>query len=719
MEVQKMRESLLYGIISVMLIVLVVGCELPPEQPAVVDPDDPLVKEVPTEGLAGAGSGPVEISYDPTLEIATKRFKSEQDLIAFVRENSGSGTAYGQVWRTSSLIEPSAVEESDMVAIAGAAEKSAEFSETNNQVASVDEADIIKTDGDYIYTVSGDTLFIVKAYPGEDADVVSTIEFDNRPSSLFINGDYMAVFGNYYDIDFFNKVGFRPRSGMSYFNIYDVRDRENPELVKEYKFEGSYFNARMAGDYVYFVVRSSPEYRVLPPMPIIFDGVERSHVAVDDVYYYNIPYQNAQFVSVHSIDIDSPAKAIESKSVAVEGSQNLYMSEDNIYITYTEWISEYDLRQKILIGLLDKYLTDFDRELVEKIWDTDSDILSKHEKESKVYQIYLSYLNYMDSDERDEIEDSAEELLLEQLEELEYLEFTVINKLSVDRGEIEVEGNGKVPGHVINQFSLDEDDGVLRIATTVSQRWSRFNKGRTESTNNVYALDGDMEIIGELEGLAEGEQIYSTRFMGDKLYMVTFRQVDPFFVIDLGNPRDIKELGELKIPGFSRYLHPYDEDTIIGIGQDATATGRTKGLKISLFDVSDFENPEEIAKFVTEERYAQSTALYEHKAFLFSKDKELLVIPAYSYDWDDNDGYNGAFVFHITKDEIELRGLIDHSMAADAGYRYRYSARVERSLWIEELLYTKSPTLLRINEIDDLSSVKNVELKKSGGIKVY
>ncbi len=156
------------------------------------------------------------------------------------------------------------------------------------------------------------------------------------------------------------------------------------------------------------------------------------------------------------------------------------------------------------------------------------------------------------------------------------------------------------------------------------------------------------------------------------------------------------------------------------IGQEATETGRTTGLKISLFDVSDFENLKEIAKFVTDERYADSTALYEHKAFLFSKDKELLVIPAYSYDygweWDEEGksgaAYNGAFVFHITRDEIELRGLIDHSgsIASDK-YYYYYGSLVERSLYIENQLYTKSPHLLRINELEDLSSVKDITLE--------
>ncbi len=201
--------------------------------------------------------------------------------------------------------------------------------------------------------------------------------------------------------------------------------------------------------------------------------------------------------------------------------------------------------------------------------------------------------------------------------------------------------------------------------------------------------------------------------------MVTFWQVEPFFFFDLSDPENIIPLGELKIPGFSRYLHPYDENMIIGIGRDATETGRTKGLKISLFDVSDPEDPQEIVNFVTEERYAQSNALYEHKAFLFSKEKELLVIPAYSHSYDDSDqSYNGAFVFKINEEEIELRGLIDHSMAVPD--RYWYSPTVERSLYIEDLLYTKSPSLIRINDLDDLRSVRNVTLESSSGnIKVY
>ncbi|MFC1648845.1 beta-propeller domain-containing protein [Nanoarchaeota archaeon] len=664
----------------------------------------------------------VETKFDIADTVKTSSFQSLEEYEAFVKSHEG-GDYYGGVAMDGMMrgdvmmVEQAVAESMDSAPTAMPVAKGAgaDYSETNIQVAGVDEADIIKTDGEYIYTVSSNNLFIIKAYPGEDAEIVSEMKFKSKPSGIFINGDTLAVFGRFNDIEFFRESDFTPRHGMTYFKIYDISDKENPELEKDYKFEGNYFNARMVGNYVYFVLNQQPEYRPIWPTPVLFDGMEPRAMPVEDIFYFDIPYRNPNMVTVHSVNLDS--YETNSKSIMAEYGQNMYMSHENLFITYTEYVNEWDLRQDIQMELLKPYLTDSDKALVEKIKLVDNDVMSYYDKKNKIRQIHMAYLNYISRDEQDELEDETEEILKKKLEDFKYFEFTVINKIAYDNGKLSVEANGKVPGHVINQFSMDEHDGVFRIATTINRRWDSFGKERTESTNNIYTLDEDMEVLDALEGLAEGESIYSTRFMGDMLYMVTFRQVDPFFVIDLSNPRNIKELGELKIPGFSRYLHPYDENTIIGLGQEATETGRTTGLKISLFDVSDFENPKEIAKFVTEQRYAQSSAMYEHKAFLFSKEKELLVIPAYSSDHETGEGYNGAFVFHITRDEIELRGLIDHSKGVTF---YQYGPNVERSLYIEELLYTKSPNLLRINEIDDLSSVKDIKLKGStGDIPVY
>src|SRR4030043_482439 len=707
----------IFGILMLAAVLLLTACQVVP--PGTGGPGTVL-----TQGTYSS----TEI-FDPTTELAAKSFKSETEFSDFVKNNAGGSSYYyrggmmldAAMEKSVSSVAPTAGGTGANAAVQVNAEEGG-FSTTNNQVTGVDEGDIMKTDGSYIYTVPGSTVFIIKAYPGVDAEVVSTIKFKSQPQGLFINGDKLAVYGNFYDLDFFKEIDFVPRQGMTFFSIYDVSDKENPDLIKDYKFEGYYFQSRMMEDYVYFVTTKGTEWRKDYPTPLMIDGTTIKAMPIDRIYYYPIPYQSVQFANIHAIDLKNPSKEVNSKSIAVEASQNMYMSGNNIFITYTEYINEYELRNKIIIDLLMPKLTESDKELIAKIKETDNDVLSQYEKESKILQIVETYVNYMDDSDQQDFQDQVDTELQKKLDEYEYMEYTIINRVSVDNGEISIAANGKMPGHVNNQFSMDEYNDVLRIATTISQRWSYY-KGEsqeTASTNNVFTLDKDLDLMDSLKGLAKGETIQSTRFMGNRLYMVTFRQVDPFFVIDLSNPNNIEELGKLKIPGFSRYLHPYDENTIIGIGRDTSATGAQRGLKISLFDVTDVENPKEIAKFVTEEDYAQSTAEFEHKAFLFRKANNLLEKPAYSYNYRPcysdvcpagSEGYNGAFVFKITKSEITLRGLIDHSQ----GYKDYYSPAVERSLYIQELLYTKSPSLLRINKISDLSKVKNIDLETTGG----
>lgn len=668
--------------------------------------------------------------FNPKEDVKIKSFSSDADFLDFIKKNSAGQTYsyYGAGLRGGVMMDASMekmvssvapITGADLPTMVNADE--GDYSTTNNQVDGVDEADLMKTDGDYIYTITQNTLYIVKAYPGNESKVVSTLKLDGTPQGLFIQGNTIAVFGDFYNLDFFKTIDFVPRNGMTFFNIYDMTNKENVTLLKEYKFEGRYFQARMKDDFVYFVALSGMERRDYPT-PLMFDGGIRTSMPVKDIFYYPIPYSYPQLASVHAIKIADTASQINSKSVVVEGASNMFMG-DNLFITYTEYINEWKIRETITSDLMIEKLTESDKALVGKIKNTDNDVLSQAEKDSKIMQIIYSYMNYLSENERDVLQEEIDKKTEEKMKEYEYLEYTVINKITVNKGNIEIGGFGKVPGHVINQFSMDEKDNVFRIATTISQRWPiMFYKASydidankpTESENQVHSLDKDLNNIGSLKGLAKGEQIYSTRFIGDRLYMVTFKQVDPFFVIDLSDPKNIKELGKLKIPGFSRYLHPYDENMIIGIGRDATESGRTGGLKISLFDVTDVENPKETAKFVTSEKYAQSTAEYEHKAFLMSKEKNILVIPAYNYDYDymgksGGQEYNGAMVFKITKDSITLKGIVDHSKNT----QNYYGPLVERSLYIKELLYTKSPGLIRINTIDDLTSVNEVTLEEN------
>ncbi len=656
--------------------------------------------------------------FEPKKGIEAKTFSSEKEFASFITSHSSSGNYLRGFGGIEVLARPMPDSISDSgVALAESLPSSKatavaeDYSKTNVQVKGVDEADIIKTDGKYIYTITGNTLFIIKAYPGDEAQIISTITFKKKsPKELFVEGDKLAVFGGFNDIEFMRKMNFRALRGMSFFDIYDISDRKNPSFEKSYKIEGNYFRARMKNGYVYFLTQLSPRYAIgKPSPPVILYENEKYVVPPEDIYYFSIPYSNPYLVTINAINMKNPQERINSKSVLVEGIPDLYMSHENIYITYPKTISEWDIQKKIVMQLLEKFLTEEDKKLIQKIKETDNEVLSQTEKEAKIFAIIQSYANYIPEEEKERMEKELDTLLKKELEKYDYFEYTIISRISYDNGEMNIEANGKVPGRIINQFSMDENNGIFRIATTLSGRQPRILLAGTvpTSSNNVYALNSNLDIIGRLEGLAKGERIFSTRFMGDRLYMVTFRQVDPFFVIDLSDPENIMLLGDLKIPGFSRYLHPYDEDTIIGIGHDATERGMQLGLKISLFDVSDVSKPKEIVKFSTDERFSRSTALYNHHAFLFSKEKNLLVIPVYSgYYAESEKTYNGAFVFHITKDEIKLRGLIDHSR----GMKY-WQPVVEISLYINELLYTKSPYLLRINKIDDLSSVKDVELK--------
>lgn len=683
-------------IIAIMMIVLLAACT--------VQTPSTILTTPPTDTYVRGTY--VETSFDLNGDANVKTFSSVNEYEDFVNQHEQQAPVFrggGVMMETAVLADASQVKTAPN-----------DYSETNVQVAGVDEADIMKSDGEYIYTISGTTLYVIKAYPGEDAKIESSVSIDGQPKGLFVKGNDLVVFGS---VDYNNVVdiiGFRPQGGLSFFTVYDISDKTNVSVKNEYHFEGSPYDGRLIDDTVYFVTRSYPEVRDTYPLPLIIQDGNVKEMPVDRMFFIPQPYDNIEQVNVHSIDL-SKRTIVDSISVSVDRLHTLYMSENNLYVVSSRYINEYELRQEIVKELLEKKLSAYDKKVIQKIKDTDNDVLTQGEKKLKIMAIYYKYENNLKNEEKKVFEKDLDSMMKQKLESIDYFEYTIVNKIHADDGKLSFVANGKVPGRIVNQFSLDEHDGYLRMATTVPQEWSQYVE-RKDSTNGVYVLDSDLDIVGSLTGLAQTEQIYSTRFVGDRLYLVTFKQTDPFFVIDLSNPRQPTELGQLKIPGFSRYLHPYDDTHLIGLGRDATATGRQQGLKISIYDVTDVGNPIETANYVTDERYVSSTAEYEHKAFLFDKDKKLLVIPAFSYEWNNgkNEGYNGAMVFYITENEIKLQGLIDHG-----GENY-YSAAVERSMYINELLYTKSPNKLRINKIEDLGSVKTIELDSyNGPIPLY
>jgi uncharacterized secreted protein with C-terminal beta-propeller domain len=308
---------------------------------------------------------------------------------------------------------------------------------------------------------------------------------------------------------------------------------------------------------------------------------------------------------------------------------------------------------------------------------------------------------------------------------------TIIHRVYVKDGWIRYEASGAVPGYVLNRFSMDEYRDHFRIATTSGQRWWW---GNTENglSNNVFVCDMDLNIVGSVRNIAPGESIYSARFMGRRGYLVTFKKVDPFFVIDLSNPQAPRILGELKIPGYSNYLHPYDDEHVIGLGKDAVDMGDFawyQGVKLSLFDVTDVTNPKEKAQYIMGDRGSESLALTDPHAFLFAKSKNLLVIPVVVKEIDDSkypEGappqtfgeykWCGAYVFSVDSENgFQLQGGISHVDGEDPGeknYWYvPYNQRVKRSFYIEDVLYTVSDNLIKANALDDLAEINSIVLE--------
>lgn len=647
-----------------------------------------------------------------------KRFSSYDEMESFLKANTEASYFLGayQARGAGTLMETATESNVPAAAPSGGAE---DYSTTNIQVAGVDEADIVKNDGKYIYAVAGDKVVIVDAYPAENAKILSEIELNGTPSEIFINNDRLIVFG-YLENRYLPMVGAGVTaeskmiapippiyySPQTFVKIYDISDRENPVLKRNITVDGNYFDSRMIGDYVY-VITNDPVYYSEPgpiPLPRIYSEGNVMEVPATSIYYFDFPDSSYIFTNILAINTQNDGEELTSKTYLMGYSQSMYVSPSNIYIVYNKRLSEIDFYDRIIGEVI---IPSVPPEYLGRINEIRSSNISKYEKMQKVGEVFEDYIGTLNPEQAANVMRSVEERYATVQNEIaKEMEKTVIHKISIQGGSIEYKTNGEVPGYILNQFSMDEYNGNFRIATTTGQ-WS------SQSANHVYVLDGDMKIVGKLEDLAAGERIYSVRFLGEKGYVVTFRQIDPLFVIDLSEPSSPRVLGYLKIEGVSDYLHPYDETHVIGIGRDATEQGRITGMKLSLFDVSDVSNPKEVSKFIIGERGTDSDALTDHKAFLFSKSKNLLVIPIRLSNGTDWNIWQGAYVFNVDLENgFVVEGRVTHENETMRGneYYYDWQYQIRRSLFINNVLYTVSNSMIKMNYLSSLSEINKVEL---------
>ncbi|MBP1929468.1 putative secreted protein with C-terminal beta-propeller domain [Methanolinea mesophila] len=585
----------------------------------------------------------VSSSFAPTQKTQSGEFSGSTGTIHASTGGAGAFYTPGGYWQT-----PVPTPAMTLVPTTSA---DREYSTTNVQVKEVDEADIVKTDGTYIYVVSGNELNIVRAYPAESAGIISTTGFSGTPVSLYLYGDKVALICR----DYRPPEYWRCEPGRctwpagngekTVIYIFSVKDRAMPTLEREVEIDGGYTDSRMIGQWLYFLTSTpvNPHSDDIT-FPAVRDGVAGTFTPV--AYSLEGTDKAFAFTTIGSVGLDTDAP-VRAKTFLVGTAGTVYVSPTTLYFG----------------------------------------VHSMGEP---------SPLRHVDAQGR-EVGGTTDQ--------------TAIYSFSLQDGAIRFNAAGKVDGTLLNQYAMDEYKGNLRLGTTVTEYGYT---GRSTLSSTVSVLDTRLNTIGMVAGIAPGERIYATRFMGDRLYLVTFMQTDPFFVVDLSDPAHPALAGELKLPGFSNYLHPYDATHIIGVGK----TANFGAVKLSLFDVSDISRPGLVDSVELGEAGSSSEVLNDPKAFLFDKEKDILVLPvelaglyrtqpAGGNYYGTRDVWGGAYVFSVDPDRgFSLKGTVKHYDEHSGD-----QVQVKRALYIEDTLYTISPRVIYMSDLaNGVSYLNNVRL---------
>ena len=595
------------------------------------------------------------------------RFSSYQDLERFLLTRSNCGPIYtmqsNRLVNSFGLQNPGGALPATLGTAGSTTQTSSissapSHSETNNQVAGVDELDTVKNDGQYIYTVSNNTVVVVRAYPVTDAQLVSRISILNQTiDGIFLSGNNLAIVSEAPRIIYstYGACGVRtfggPAMGIAYpspyyrstlpqiqntsISVYDLSNRSSPSLRSTVTVNGTFVGARQIGTFAY-ILTSTPAW-VNQTLPLTVVNGHPIQTMATKVYHSDVSDQAFSYTTILALDTnhDIPAPTVETYLLGT--SSTIYVSLTNIFLTQPTW---------------------------------------------------------------------------------DYTEQTAIHRISISQSNVRYEATGTVPGHVLNQFSMDESQGYFRVATTSYTGWTGRGSGQA---TNVYVLNSNLKIVGRLEGLGQGENFHSARFMGEMGYLVTFKKTDPLFVIELRDPTRPKVLGQLNTTGYSDYLQAFDESHLIGIGKDTVDEGSFawyQGVKVSLFDVSDPTKPSEVARYVIGDRGSDSLGLRDSKSILLDAKKNLLVLPV-TVSLSPNPSvpnsygspvWQGAYVFQITTNTLTFRGGVTHIPDALPPSAMTSPLTITRELYIGGILYTISSAMIGMNSLSDLQVVGSLSL---------
>ncbi|RPI24752.1 MAG: benzoate transporter [Actinobacteria bacterium] len=542
---------------------------------------------------------------------------------------------------------------------------------TNLQEAGVDEPDLVKTDGERIVVVSGQRLHLL-TIDGGDLTLVGSVDLPIWSEHLFLVGDKVTVVAGQWGEVFPMPVEERAPGDIAPYPMQptttvvevDIADLSAPKVTRTLEMDGRYVSARLVAGAVRLVISSGPTgFAWVYPE----GGGLRAEQEAEQA--------NRQLVLDSTLDNWLPYSVLTDAADRVIADGTLVECSR---VSHPEEFS--GLTALSLVTLTPEGL---DVEDATSVF-ADGEIV--YSTPDAAYVATTAWTNWAIADDADTSEVTTE-----------------IHRFALGARSADYTGSGEVDGYMLSQWSMSEYQGHLRVATTSAPTWWG-DTGSSESKVTVLRVDGDGLVrVGSIGGLGKGEQIYAVRFIESTGYVVTFRQVDPLYVIDLSDPTAPVAAGELKIPGYSAYLHPIAAGILLGVGQDADEEGRTLGTQVSLFDVTDPAAPQRIDNHMVEEAYSEVE--YDHHAFLFDAAHGVAVVPVQRW-WleESKEGVQGgaAIVLSVTGSEISELGVLEHGQVDN------WTPSIRRSLVIGDVLVTVSDSGIMASNIGDLAALETI-----------
>lgn len=546
---------------------------------------------------------------------------------------------------------------------------STSYTTTNIQVEGVDEADLVKTDGTHLYVASNNTVSVINASPPNATSLVAKLRYDGTVLGLYITEGRLVVLETGQRVVNGTYVWYSP---VVNFMLYDDTNASAPALLRTISLNGTYVDSRLANGFVYAVVQQ-PAYVYVPGgnssfvAPTVTDGKTTTMIDPANVYYSPISTSSfGQYTIILSLSVTDGSH--NQEAVMTGWGSTVYASNSNIYLAFPDFYA-YPLMSMMRLGT------------------------------GTVFGAPIFWRGFGGNT-------------------------TIFRVALTGSGQTQVQSEGMIPGTVLNQFSIDEYNGYLRVATT---GYRQLANQSSVQVNNVYVLDQSMKVVGGIENLAPTERIYSVRFLGEVGYVVTYERIDPLFAISFSDPTHPVVLSALELTGFSDYLHPIGNDLLLGVGKQTIPAPQEQGyviylgVKLSLFHVSPNGSSTVVASMTIGDRGSDTPVSSDHHAFVYDAQHGIVAFPilvakaainasgtnpVFSYG---TPVYQGAFFFNVTQTGIKLIGSVTQ-LPSGAPVDQSSDFYINRVVIIGDYAYTISNRQVMVNSLSDLSFVGAIKL---------